>query len=75
MKLQNVPRKKVADGIPNAIYIRCGWEPGDDKLSEREELLKRRNFAENQGASEKSLAMLDEISNAYEEKYNFLSNL
>lgn len=75
LKLQNVPRKKVADGIPNAIYIRCGWEPGDDKLSEREELLKRRNFAENQGASEKSLAMLDEISNAYEEKYNFLNNL
>ena len=71
LKLQNIPRRKVADGIPNAIYIRCGWEPGEEGLTEEGELNKRRNFVINQGASEKSISMLDELSYSYQKKYNF----
>ena len=29
IKKQNVPRKRISDGIPLAIYKRCGWEPPD----------------------------------------------
>jgi len=71
LKLQNVPRDKVADGIPSSVYLRCGWEPGEKGLTEKGELNKRREFVINQGASEKSISMLDEMSGAYEGKYNF----
>ena len=69
LKLQNVPRIKVADGISNAIYERCGWEPGEDGLTETEELEKRRDFVISQGASEKSVSMLDDLTINYNEKY------
>lgn len=71
LTLQNVPRTKVADGIPTAIYLRCGWEPGEEGLTEADELNKRRDFVINQGASEKSISMLDELSSDYKKKYNF----
>ncbi len=69
MKKQNVPRKNVVDGIPLAIYKRCGWEPPDKKLNEKEEYLKRREFAVNQGASKKTLRILDELSESYENNF------
>ena len=31
MKKQNIPRKKVSDGISLDIYKRCGWVPPDKK--------------------------------------------
>ena len=57
------------DGIPLSIYKRCGWEPPDQKLSEKQEYFKRREFAVNQGASKKSLQILDELSESYENEY------
>lgn len=71
LKLQNVPRKKVADGIPAAIYKRCGWVPGDKNLDELGELQKRRDFIINQGASDDSVSKIDELSSAYIEKHPF----
>ena len=66
---QNVPRKKISDGIPLAIYKRCGWEPPVEGLTERDELDKRRQFAVNQGASGQALELLDKISADYEETF------
>ncbi len=45
IKQQNVPRKKISDGIPLSIYKRCGWQVPDQNLSEIGELKKRRQFA------------------------------
>ena len=70
MKKQKVPRKNVVDGIPLSIYKRCGWEPPEKSLSEKEEYLKRRQFAINQGASQKAMEVLDEISYEYEQEFN-----
>ena len=69
IKKQNIPRKKISDGIPLAIYKRCGWEAPDHSLSEKEELEKRRQFAEDQGASDHSLEVLDNICKEYETHY------
>ena len=71
LKMQKVPREKVADGIPIPIYIRCGWEPGEEGLTEEDELKKRREFVINQGASDKSISMLDELSSNYINEYKF----
>ena len=69
MKKQKVPRKKISDGIPLAIYKRCGWEPPVEGLTERGELDKRRQFAVEQGASKHALDVLDQISDDYEKNY------
>lgn len=69
IKKQNVPRKRISDGIPLAIYKRCGWEPPVKGLTEREELDKRRQFAVEQGASKHALDVLDQISDDYEKNY------
>jgi hypothetical protein len=69
IKKQNVPRKKLSDGIPLAIYKRCGWEPPVDSFSEKDELKKRRDFAFKQGANEDALYILDKLSAEYEESY------
>jgi hypothetical protein len=69
IKKQNVPRKKISDGIPLAIYKRCGWEPPDHNLSEREELEKLRQFAVDQGASDQALKVLDKLCVGYESNY------
>lgn len=74
LKDQNVPRLKVADGIPEEVYKRCGWVPSEDGLNEKQELIKRRDFAINQKASDFSMDLLDYLSSSYEEKYNFLEN-
>ena len=69
IKKQNIPRKKISDGIPLPIYKRCGWEPSEMKLSEKEELEKRRQFAVEQGASNPSLKVLDKLCVSYESNY------
>jgi len=68
LKEQNVPRKKIADGPPLAIYKRSGWEPPDKLLTEHQELDKRRNYALSQGASKDAMNALDAICQSYEEK-------
>jgi len=69
IKKQNVPRKKISDGIPLSIYKRCGWEPPVSDFTEKEELKKRREFAINQGASRQSLNLLDKMSSQYEDQF------
>lgn len=64
---QNVPRKKIADGIPLNIYKRCGWKPPDNSLTEKEELIKRRQFAIDNGASREAIDVLDKLSYEYEQ--------
>ena len=69
MKKQNVPRKKISDGIPLAIYERCGWTPPVKGMTEREEFDKRREFAVDQISDKNALGVLDQISKQYEETY------
>ncbi len=66
MKKQNVPRKKISDGIPLDIYKRCGWEPPEKILSENGELRKRRDFAIDSGASNQAMDTLDILIEDYE---------
>jgi hypothetical protein len=67
LKVQKVPRKKISAGISLSIYKRCGWEPPDKTLTERQELDKRREYALFQGASKDAMRALDEICARYEE--------
>lgn len=69
IKRQNVPRKKYAEGIPLAIYNRCGWEPAEKGKSEIQEFEKRRQFAVEKGASAEALNILDTLSAQYERQY------
>jgi len=73
MSKQKVPRAKISDGIPLDIYKRCGWEPPEKKLSEEQELDKRRQFAIQHGAGNEAMEALDRMCDDYEEKY--LSNI
>ena len=75
LKRQNVPRDKISDGIPLEVYRRFGWEPSEERLSEEGELQKRREFALNQGASQESMKLLDQLSEAYTERYPFLDKV
>jgi hypothetical protein len=68
IKKQNVPRCKISDGIPLAIYKRCGWQPPEKGLSEKQELEKRRQYAIAQGAGKDAMLVLDEICAEYERK-------
>ena len=68
LKDQNVPREKIADGIPLEIYQRCGWEPSDEGLSEEEELEKRRKWAIEMGATNEAMNILDSMSQEYVEQ-------
>jgi hypothetical protein len=74
LKKQRVPRNKIADGLPLEIYKRCGWEPPERSLTEKEELEKRRQFAIENGASKKSMAVLDNLSEKYETTYFTFEN-
>ncbi len=69
MKKQRVPRERIAAGLGLRIYQRCGWEPPAGSLSEREELVRRRQFAVEGGASPEAFAVLDALSANYEKKY------
>jgi hypothetical protein len=68
LKQQNVPREKIADGIPLEIYKRCGWEPPEKDLSEEEELEKRRKWAIEMGATNEAMNILDSMTQEYVEK-------
>ena len=69
IKKQYVPREKISDGIPLAIYKISGWEEPDMNLSEKQELEKRRQFAVAQGASKNALEVLDNLCFEYESNY------
>jgi hypothetical protein len=69
MKEQKVPRGNIFDGLDLAINRRCGWEPPQTGLSQREEFLKRREFATVQDASDSVLAILDSLCQDYEPKW------
>ena len=73
MKKQNVPRANIFDGPDLAIYRRCGWEPPQSGLSQREEFLKRREFAVAQGATEPALMVLDRLCDDYEKRWQMES--
>jgi hypothetical protein len=69
MKKQKVPRENIFDGLDLPIYRRSGWEPSQSGLSEREEFLKRREFAIAQGATNSALEVLDSLCQDYESKW------
>tara|TARA_B110000263_G_scaffold224997_1_gene215756 strand:- start:302 stop:850 length:549 start_codon:yes stop_codon:yes gene_type:complete len=69
LKQQNVPRKKISDGIPLEIYKRCGWEPPTKELSEEGELSKRRDWAIKMKASDEAIKLLDKLSSDYEKDF------
>ena len=69
MKKQKVPRDKISDGIPLKTYKRCGWEPPEKGLDEKQELGKRRQYAIEKGASKEAMEVLDRICQEYEKKY------
>ena len=69
IKKQNIPRKKISDGIPLEIYKRCGWEEPVAGFTEKDELEKRREYAVIQGANNDALKALDKMSIEYEKKY------
>ena len=71
LREQNVPRIKASEGIPLDIYKRCGWEPSEKNLSEREEMNKRREWIEKMGASRETLTIIDGLSETYERNYNY----
>ena len=68
LKKQNVPRKKISQGLELDIYKRCGWEPSKKGLSEKEELEVRRNYVE-KFASKSALIVMDNLCNDYEKLY------
>ena len=68
MVKHKVPRKKIADGINRRIYRRCGWVPAKN-IKERDELVIRRQFAIDHGASEEMMQVLDSLCLRYENKY------
>lgn len=68
LKRQNVPRKMIADGIPEPIYKQYGWEPPEGGADERRELEKRRQFAAGL-ASREGMRVLDRMCSGYEAAY------
>ena len=69
MKKQKVPRERISDGIPLHVYKRCGWEPAEKGLNEQQELVKRRQFAIENGAGKEAMEALDRMSHDYEKRY------
>lgn len=68
MEEQNIPRKKVAEGIDLEVYRRCGWVPPSEGMSEKDELLIRRREVEI-STSSKVMNVLDKICGEYENLY------
>ena len=64
-----VPRKKLADSLPLKVYERCGWKAPVKGLSEKQELILRRDFVMNNSVSKKYINLLDRMSEEYEAKY------
>ena len=72
VKKANLPRTKVADGIPLDIYKRCGWKPSKKGFDEKDELYERRKFLITNNVSKKYIKIIDRLSRQYEKKYNFI---
>jgi len=68
MRRQRIPRKMIAKGMNLNIYRHYGWEPPEAGNNEKMELEKRRRFVRDQ-ASSQAMAVLDRLSQEYEEKY------
>lgn len=71
LKREKVPRKKVSDGINSKLYKRFGWEPGENNLSENEELRKRLDNVKSLRPMNKNLDILIACISKYD---NFLKN-
>ena len=69
MKKQNVPRKKIPDGINLEVYKRYGWKAPIDGYSELEELELRKNYVIKSNIKKKYLDILNGLSFNYENKY------
>ena len=69
LQREKVPRIKVSDGIDSKLYRRFGWEPGEKKLNEFEELNKRLEFVKSLNPLKKNLEILDTCIQKYD---NFL---
>ncbi len=66
LRRQNVPRRRIAEGIPEPIYKQYGWQPPRKNSSEQEELNRRREFAAQQATPE-GMEVLDRMCGEYEE--------
>ncbi len=69
LKKANIPRKKIADGIPLEIYKRCGWKPPKINYSEKEELELRKQFLYSNKVKTKYIDIINKLSEDYEKKY------
>ena len=67
LKKQNVPRKRIADGIALPIYKRCGWVPSQAE-DESKELEIRWNWAVER-ASKETLNVLAGLCVDYEQRF------
>jgi hypothetical protein len=67
LKRQNVPRKRIADGISLPVYKRCGWTPPIDG-TEKDELLVRSDEVRKKSTI-KVFHLLQEMNEKYEEKH------
>ena len=72
IKKANIPRKKIADGIPLDIYKRCGWQPSKKGFTEKEELIFRRHYLVKNNVSKHYIKIIDNLSKNYEKNYSFL---
>ncbi|MBI3319302.1 MAG: hypothetical protein HYZ89_01770 [Candidatus Omnitrophica bacterium] len=68
LKRQHVPRKMIAEGIPEPIYRQYGWQPPRKRSTEREELALRRDFAARLASAE-GMRVLDRLCADYEAAY------
>ena len=55
--------------MPLKVYERCGWKAPVKGLSEKQELILRRDFVMNNSVSKKYINLLDKMSEEYEAKY------
>jgi len=71
LKKNKVPRIKVEDGIDLPIYRIMGWQPPIKNLTIKDELAFRRNYAINNGISNRYLEELDMMSEDYIKNYSW----
>ncbi len=71
LKKNKVPRIKVEDGIDLPIYRIMGWQPPIKDLTIKDELASRRNYAVNNGISNRYLEELDMMSEDYIKNYSW----
>jgi hypothetical protein len=71
LKKNKVPRIKVEDGIDLPIYRIMGWQPPIKDLTIKDELTSRRNYAINNGISNRYLEELDMMSEDYIKNYSW----